>query len=252
MKRYKFIILFAVFVAVVGCKKKKTDAKKSPEKVNTHSIAHKKTKKQVRHAIKKQARMKQTGLINRNMIKKNMAKPIVREAPHIRPGQLARPALKRPLQNKIIVRHTKTTKKIVPDVRLLLTVADMEDLGLKPGQYNRVVLQGKLPGPDYDSLNYRLKKHNFGISIQVWAFKNRQQTKAKYRNIFASLPNARTIDPIEGDTLFAYWGGVIYIGFMHPRQKVVINLTCSKKLCSSDKLYEIAKRVSGHLDMLSH
>lgn len=248
MHNYKFVIIFAMFMAIIGCKKKKPGPAKGAKKANTHAVVHKKTGKRVIRQVKKNARLRQAGLL-----KKVRIPPFVREAHHIVPKRFTRPSMRIPGLNRTATRPRATRiKQIVPDVRLLLTVADMEDLGLKPSQYDRIVLPGKLPGPTYDSLNYRLKKHNFGISIQVWAFKNRHQVKAKYHALFAGLPNARTIDPVEGDTLFAYWGNIIYVGFMHPRQKVVVNLACSKKLCSSDKLYEIAKRVSGHLDMLSH
>lgn len=247
MHKYKVIILFALVMAFAGCKKKKQKNTKPPVKAKTQSGIHKNKRVHARSAPIKHVKSGK-----KNLLKKDKPKPFVSKAHHINPKRIARPSIA-PVAHRTVNKHpAKKPRRLVPDVRLLLTVADMDDLGLKPGRYDRITLPGKLPGPDYDSLNYRMKKHDFGISIQVWGFKRPVQAKAKYNSLFASLPNARKIDPIEGDTLFANWGSLIYIGFLHPRQRLVVNLVCSKKLCSSNKLYEIAKRVSGHLDMLSH
>jgi len=238
MKRYGLIVFIAVLSLTIGCKKKKKESKPTATKTEV-AAKHPTTRKPAKpkpKAAPKRARPKPA------------KKPAARPSPARKPPTRRPPAPRRPVAKPA----AQTPKRIVPDVRLLLTVADIEGLGLKPGQYDRSVLPGKVPGPDYDSLYYQPKNKGFGIAVQVWAFKNHRQAKSKYRSLFASLPNARAIDAISGDTLFAYWGDIIYVAFVHPRQKVVVNLSCSKKLCSSDKLYEIARSVSTHLDMLNH
>ncbi len=241
------LILCVTGLVIAGCKKKKPK-QVAGKTVHATAVTGKTRRPRV---VRHRSHVARKHVATRPVVRKmrnRIARPIPKALPKTPVHRLA-------LQGRHVVtppRQTRPPKKLVPDVRLLLTVADIEDLGLKPNQYERVALPGKLPGPHYDSLYYRLKKKDFGIAIQVWAFKSRIQAIAKYRNLFAELPNARTIDPVAGDTLFAYWGDVIYVGFVHPRQKVVVNLACSKKLCSSDKLYEIAKRVVNHLDLLFH
>ncbi len=233
MKKTIIIGISILFVGIWGCKKKKKEQPKK-EATHKHQVVQKhKVAKQSKKVVKRPARVKPP------------SKPITK-AP-------LRPKIKRPQPIKVPpIRPTAQKKKpvprLVPDPRLLLTVADATELGLK--NYERTFLPGRYPSSQYDSIYFKLKK-GFGIALQEWGFKHIGDMRKKFDELLADLPNAQGIQQIGGGrTLFAYWGDLIYVAFEHPRKRLIVNLICSKKICTSDRLYELGRRIYQRLNLM--
>ena len=53
------------------------------------------------------------------------------------------------------------------------------------------------------------------------------------------------IAPVAGKTFFAYWEEILYVGFVIPTRNMVVVMSCGRKFCDSDKLYELARKVGS-------
>ena len=85
------------------------------------------------------------------------------------------------------------------------------------GDSGEVGRRGNLPA-DLDRLARELTKDNLGLAQEIAA--------------------------VSGRTFFAYWEDLLYVGFVQPSKNLVIVLSCGRSICSSDALYELARKVS--------
>jgi hypothetical protein len=134
----------------------------------------------------------------------------------------------------------------MPDLRLLLTANDVSTLAGPKAQFHRSPLAGSTPGDDLDSLYWSPDKGNdFGFAIQVFRMRDAEAARERFSTMLASYPSATEIAPISGKTFFAYWDEVLFVTFVQPGKNFVYVLSCGRKFCDSDKLYELAKKVAS-------
>jgi hypothetical protein len=134
----------------------------------------------------------------------------------------------------------------MPDLRLLMTANDVSTLAGTKVAFHRSPLAGSTPGDDLDSLYWAPDKGNdFGFAIQVFRMRDAEAARERFSTMLASYPSATEIAPISGKTFFAYWDEVLFVTFVQPGKNFVYVLSCGRKFCDSDKLYELAKKVAS-------
>jgi hypothetical protein len=62
--------------------------------------------------------------------------------------------------------------------------------------------------------------------------------------MLASYPSAVEVAPVAGKTFFAWWDEVLFVTFVQPAKNLVVVLSCGRKHCDSDRLYDLAKKVA--------
>lgn len=133
----------------------------------------------------------------------------------------------------------------LPDLRLLLTANDVADIAGAKVAFRRSSLVGVPATEDQDSLYYEPEKGTaFGFAIQVFRGATPDQTRERYASMLASYPAAVEVNPVAGKTFFAWWDEVLFIGFVQPAKNLVVVLSCGRRYCDSDRLYELARKVA--------
>jgi hypothetical protein len=134
----------------------------------------------------------------------------------------------------------------LPDLRLLLTTTDIEALSAGKGSLRRTSLAGVPPSAHADGLLYEPAKGTaYGVGIQVFREDNSALARDRFNGMLASYPSAQEIAAVAGRTFFAYWDDVMFLGFIQPARNLVIVLSCGRTYCTSDGLYELARKVSA-------
>jgi hypothetical protein len=134
----------------------------------------------------------------------------------------------------------------LPDLRLLLTTTDIESLSAGKGTLRRTSLAGVPPSAHADGLLYEPAKGTaYGVGIQVFREDNAALARDRFNGMLASYPSAQEIAAVAGRTFFAYWDDVMFLGFIQPARNLVIVLSCGRTYCTSDGLYELARKVSA-------
>lgn len=133
----------------------------------------------------------------------------------------------------------------LPDLRLLLTANDVTSISGGKTAFRKAALPGMTTTEDQDSLYYEPEKGTkYGFAIQVFRGATPEATRERYSSMLASYPSAVEIAPIAGKTFFAWWDEVLFVAFIQPTKNLVVVLSCGRSYCDSDKLYELAKKVS--------
>ena len=134
----------------------------------------------------------------------------------------------------------------LPDPRLLLTLKDVQDLSKGKVTFRRVAIQGVPVDEDTDGILYEPEKGAaFGAALQVFRGRNVDAMRDRFAGMMASYPSAQEIPPVAGKTFFAYWEELLYIGFQVPGRNLVVVLSCGRKYCDSDGLYELARKIGA-------
>lgn len=134
---------------------------------------------------------------------------------------------------------------VLPDLRLLLTVNDIDGLTSGKVALRRAPLVGLQPSPNSDAMMYEpVKGTGYGVGIQLFREDNAALVRDRFNAMLASYPSAQEIAAVSGRTFFAYWEDLLYVGFVQPSKNLVIVLSCGRSICSSDALYELARKVS--------
>ncbi|HPC92091.1 MAG TPA: hypothetical protein PLJ74_07565, partial [Myxococcota bacterium] len=134
----------------------------------------------------------------------------------------------------------------LPDLRLLLTINDIKELASSKVNLRRVPLVGIEPSPKVDSIMYApVKGNKYGVGLQVFREDSATFSRDRFNAMLASYPSAVEIAAIAGRTFFAYRDDLLYVGFILPAKNLVFVLSCSRSICNSDSLYELAKKVSS-------
>ena len=156
-------------------------------------------------------------------------------------AQAGRPSLRQP----------EAGAPALPDLRLLLTINDIKELASSKVNLRRVPLVGIEPSPKVDSIMYApVKGNKYGVGLQVFREDSAVFTRDRFNSMLASYPSAVEIAAIAGRTFFAYRDDLLYIGFILPAKNLVFVLSCSRSICNSDSLYELAKKVSSRSNNL--
>lgn len=151
-------------------------------------------------------------------------------------AQAGRPSLRQP----------EAGAPALPDLRLLLTVNDIKELASSKVNLRRVPLVGIEPSPKVDSIMYApVKGNKYGVGLQVFREDSAIFSRDRFNAMLASYPSAVEIAAIAGRTFFAYRDDLLYVGFILPARNLVFVLSCSRSICNSDSLYELAKKVSS-------
>jgi len=133
----------------------------------------------------------------------------------------------------------------MPDLKLLLTARDVSEMTGGKTSFKRTTLPGVAPSEDYDCIYYEPEKgSNYGLGIQVFRGATPDQTRERYASMLASYPSAVEIQPVAGKTFFAWWDEVLFVVFVQPAKNLVVVLSCGRKHCDSDRLYELARKVA--------
>ena len=134
----------------------------------------------------------------------------------------------------------------LPDVRLLLTAKDIASVAGEKVAFRRVPLPGIPTTDDQDALYFEPEKGaNFGFAIEVFRGRDQEAVRERYAAMLASYPSATEIAPVAGKTFFAYWDEVLFVTFIQQPRNLVFVLSCGRKFCDSDKLYELARKVGS-------
>jgi hypothetical protein len=142
----------------------------------------------------------------------------------------------------------KPPKPRLPDVRLLLTIADVQDVVKGRTEFERKTLEGFVTDAGKDGIYFEPKgNQDFGVALQVFAFESAQACAQEYERFFSSYPNSVEIKPISGKTFFAYWDQVMHVGFISGQGTLVGVLSCGRKFCSSDDIYALAGKVANRM-----
>ena len=156
-------------------------------------------------------------------------------------AQAGRPSLRQP----------EAGAPALPDLRLLLTINDIKELASSKVNLRRVPLVGIEPSPKVDSIMYApVKGNKYGVGLQVFREDSAVFTRDRFNSMLASYPSAVEIAAIAGRTFFAYRDDLLYVGFILPAKNLVFVLSCSRSICNSDSLYELAKKVSSRSNNL--
>ncbi|HOE82967.1 MAG TPA: hypothetical protein PK329_08400 [Myxococcota bacterium] len=151
-------------------------------------------------------------------------------------AQAGRPSLRQP----------EAGAPTLPDLRLLLTINDIKELTSSKVNLRRVPLVGIEPSPKVDSIMYApVKGNKYGVGLQVFREDSAIFSRDRFNAMLASYPSAVEIAAIAGRTFFAYRDDLLYVGFILPAKNLVFVLSCSRSICNSDSLYELAKKVSS-------
>ena len=151
-------------------------------------------------------------------------------------AQAGRPSLRQP----------EAGAPALPDLRLLLTINDIKELASSKVNLRRVPLVGIEPSPKVDSIMYApVKGNKYGVGLQVFREDSATFSRDRFNAMLASYPSAVEIAAIAGRTFFAYRDDLLYVGFILPAKNLVFVLSCSRSICNSDSLYELAKKVSS-------
>jgi len=135
-------------------------------------------------------------------------------------------------------------KTALPDPRLLLTLKDVQDLAKGRTAFRRSALQGVPTDDDSDAILYEPEKGtSYGAALQVFRGRSPDAARERFVAMLASYPSAQEISPVAGRTFFAYWEEILYVGFIVPARNLVVVVSCGRKFCDSDTLYELAKKV---------
>jgi|GEM_PF-4086496 len=139
-------------------------------------------------------------------------------------------------------------KPRLPDVRLLLTLADVQEIVKGKVEFERKPLEGFETDAKKDSVYFEPKgSQDFGFALQVFAFDTPQACAQEYDRFFSSYPNSVDIKPVAGKTFFAYWDQVMHVGFVSGQGKLIGVVSCGRKFCSSDDLYALASKVATRM-----
>jgi len=139
-------------------------------------------------------------------------------------------------------------RQMLPDLRLLLTATDVARAADGKTGFRRRGLPGVEASDEQDAIYYEpVKGASFGFAIQVFRERDSNRTKQRFESMFASYPNAVEVAPVAGNTFFAYWDEVLFISFMHPYNGLIVVLSCGRRYCDSDSVYELASKVSARI-----
>jgi hypothetical protein len=132
------------------------------------------------------------------------------------------------------------------DPRLMLTLKDVQDLAKGKVEFRRVALQGVPTDDDTDAILYEPEKGtSYGAALQVFRARTPEAARERFAAMLASYPSATEIPPVAGKTFFAYWEEILYVGFLIPTRNMVVVMSCGRKFCDSDGLYELARKVGA-------
>jgi hypothetical protein len=132
------------------------------------------------------------------------------------------------------------------DPRLLLTLKDVQDLAKGKVTFKRSALQGVPGDEDSDAILYEPEKGSaYGAALQVFRSRTPDAARERFASMLASYQNAQEINPVAGKTFFAYWDEILYVRFLVPARNILVVVSCGRKFCDSDGLYELAKKVGA-------
>lgn len=136
----------------------------------------------------------------------------------------------------------------LPDLRLLLTAADVAGVAGGKTEFQRTTLSGVEAGQDRQSLYFEpVKGGSFGFAIQVFREGDSRAARQRWEQAFATYPNAVEVAPVAGSSFFAYWGEVLHVAFLQPHGNLVVIVSCGRKYCDSDALYALAKKANSRI-----
>jgi hypothetical protein len=139
-------------------------------------------------------------------------------------------------------------KPRLPDVRLLLTVADVQDIAKGKIEFERKTLEGFVTDARKDAVYFEPRgSQDFGVALQVFAFESAQACAQEFDRLFSSYPNSVDIKPVAGKTFFAYWGEVMHVGFVSGQGTLIGVVSCGRKFCTSDDIYALAGKVANRM-----
>jgi hypothetical protein len=138
------------------------------------------------------------------------------------------------------------SKPALPDLRLLLTENDVKAATDGKVPFHRSVLPGSPASEDQDSLYWEPDKGtSYGFGIQLFRLADPNAVRERYTSLLASYPAATEVTAVAGKTFFAYWGELLYVVFVQPSRNTVFVLSCGRKYCDSDELYDLARKVAS-------
>ena len=121
-----------------------------------------------------------------------------------------------------------------------------QDLAKGRTAFRRSALQGVPTDDDTDAILYEPEKGaSYGAALQVFRGRSPDAARERFVAMLASYPSAQEIAPVAGRTFFAYWEEILYVGFIVPARNLVVVVSCGRKFCDSDALYELAKKVGS-------
>lgn len=136
----------------------------------------------------------------------------------------------------------------LPDLRLLLTAADVAEVAQGRAEFQRATLPGVEADQDRQSLYFEpTKGGKFGFAIQVFREADSKAARQRWESAFATFPNATEVAPVAGSSFFAYWGEVLHVAFLQPHGNLVVIVSCGRTYCDSDALYALAKKVNSRI-----
>jgi len=81
----------------------------------------------------------------------------------------------------------------------------------------------------------------------VFRENDQNAARQRYEQMFATYPNSVEVAPLAGPSFFAYWGDVLHVAFLRPREDLVVVVSCGQRFCDSDGLYALAKKVNARI-----
>ena len=123
---------------------------------------------------------------------------------------------------------------------------DVQDLAKGKVTFRRIALQGVPTDDDTDAILYEPDKgSSYGAALQVFRARSPEAARERFASMLASYPSAQEVPPVAGKTFFAYWEEILYVGFVIPTRNMVVVMSCGRKFCDSDGLYELARKVGA-------
>lgn len=135
----------------------------------------------------------------------------------------------------------------IPDLRLLLTATDLTTLAPKQA-FHKSALAGTAISDNADGLYFAPEKAStFGVGIQVFRARDASDLRERFSKMTASYPSAVDLKGLSDKAFFAYWGEVLSVGFTHPGRSLAVVVSCGRKFCDSDAIYQLAKTVHSRI-----
>ena len=152
-------------------------------------------------------------------------------------------------EGRRVVQRATTPANITPlNIERILALPDVKQLtGMK-----RLTDLGPLVGiPQSEMYNSRYmappKRSTFGVSVQVWKETLMRDMNERYSRMRRDYPNVTDTNAVTPKGFFSYWNDLMTLVFMDFQKKLLVAVSCSTKVCSPEKLYELAKRAKEQL-----
>lgn len=132
-----------------------------------------------------------------------------------------------------------------PPELTLITASHLAKLLPKKARFRRTTLPGILPDGRYNVVYFEPQGgQGYGIGVQVWLSKTESGAQSRLVRMKRFYPNVEATTDVGKMAFLAYRNDIVYLNYFLEEKKMVVSVTCSRKLCPQyDDLLNIARMV---------